>query len=82
MTGENDGCTLVTTGMEASSSPTARASKFYVGPVHILSGLVKFPITSTQIMGPGSRLWGLDIVVRPVDKKVSLHVCGNIIYLR
>ena len=27
------------------------AGKFYVGPVEILNGLVKFPITAIQIMG-------------------------------
>ena len=47
-------------------------SKFYVGPVEILSGLVKCPITSIQSIGFGSRLWDL-VVVGPVDKKVSFH---------
>ena len=31
-------------GMEASTGP--EASNFYVGPLDILNGLVKFPITS------------------------------------
>ena len=35
-------------------------------------GLVKFPITSIQIMGFGSRLWDLSVLV---DKKVSFHTC-------
>ena len=51
------------------------AGIFYVGPVDILSRLVKFPITSIQIMGFGSRLWDLG-VVEPVDEKVSFLACG------
>ena len=45
------------TGMKTSTAP--RGGKFYVEPVDILSGLVKFPITSIQITGSGSRLWNL-----------------------
>ena len=45
-----------------------------VGPVEILSGLVKFPIISIQIMGFESRLWDFG-VIGPVDKTVSFHVC-------
>ena len=60
-------------GMEASTSPPAR--EFYVGPVEILSGLLKCLITSIEIMGFRSRLWDLT-VVRPVDKKVSFHTCN------
>ena len=54
--------------MEASTGP----GKFYVGLVEILSGLVKFTITSIQIMGFGSRLWNLQFV-GPVDKNISCH---------
>ena len=39
-------------GMETSTGLSA--SKVYVGPVEILSGLVKFPITSIQISGLGA----------------------------
>ena len=42
--------------MKASTGPPPMAGKFYVGPVENLSGRVKFPITSIQIMGFGTRL--------------------------
>ena len=48
------------------------AGKFYAGPVEILSGVVKCPITSIQIMGFESRLWDLGVVGQ-VDKEVSFH---------
>ena len=38
------------------------AGKFYVGPVEMLNGLVKCPITSIQIVVLGSRLWDLEVV--------------------
>ena len=49
------------------------AGKFYVGPVDIMSGPVKFPITSILFIGFGSRLWDFGDV-GPVNKKVSFHV--------
>ena len=65
-------------GMEATTSPSAVAGKFYVGPVEILSELVKFPITCTGLQYSlwdfGSRLRDF-VVVGPVDKKVSFHSC-------
>ena len=63
---------ITKSGMEANSGPTA--GKFYVGPVEILNGIVKFPIASIQFMGIWSRLWDFE-VAGPVNKKVSLHVC-------
>ena len=56
------------------------AGKIYVGPVEILSGPLKFPITAIQIMVFGSRLWDFG-VVGPVEKKVSFHACSLKLYM-
>ena len=56
------------------------AGNFYVGPVKVLSGQVKFSITSMKILGIGSSLWNMG-VVGPVDENVSFHASvyvGNI----
>ena len=45
------------------------AGKFYVGPVEIMSGLVKVPITSIQILGFGNRFWDFLGFVRPVRQE-------------
>ena len=46
------------------------AGKNYVGPVELLSWLVKFHITAIQIMRFGSRLCDLG-VVGPVETKLA-----------
>ena len=50
------------------------ASQFYIGVVEILSELVKFPMTSIQIMSYGNISCDLR-VLSPVDKQVRFHAC-------
>ena len=54
-------------GWKLAPARKPMAGESYVGPVEILSWLVKFPIISIQIVEFGSRLWDLG-VVRPVEK--------------
>ena len=58
-------------GVKASTGPSAHGHYFYVGLLEILSGLVKFLITSVQIFGTDNEIYMKD--VRLVDKKNSFY---------
>ena len=60
--------------IRAEVNSLSMTSKFYFGPVEILSGLVKFPITSIPIFF--YRLWDLG-VVGPVVKMLVTMFEGN-----
>ena len=69
-----DNVRLMWQGWKLAPAHQPMASTFYIGPVGILSGLVKCPpIPSLQIMGFGSCRAG------PVDKKVGFDACVGMI---